>query len=114
MQSIGKKGEQLAADYLMRKGYAILSRNYRFKQSEIDLICKAEGLLIFVEVKTRSSFKYGQPEAFVSCNQQNAIIRAAEEYLIEANWTNDIRFDIVSVYINDEEAEIEHLKDAFY
>lgn len=114
MQSIGKKGEDLAANYLQQKGYRILSRNYRFKKSEVDIICKKNDLLVFVEVKTGSSLKYGQPEVFVSLNQQRAIIRAAEEYLVETNWKSDLRFDIISIFMKGEEAEIEHLKDAFY
>lgn len=114
MQSIGKKGEELAASYLREKGYEILSRNYRFKKSEVDIICSKNDLLIFVEVKTRSSLKYGQPEVFVSLNQQKAIIRAAEEYLLETDWKQDLRFDIISIFMKKEDAEIEHLKDAFY
>ena len=114
MQSIGKKGEELAASFLEEKGYQILVRNYRFKKSEVDIICSKDGLIVFVEVKTRSSKKYGEPEVFVSLNQQESIIRAAEEYLIESGWKKDIQFDIISVYMKGEEAEIEHLKDAFY
>ncbi len=114
MQSIGKKGEEFAADFLASKGYNILVRNYRFKKSEIDIICEEDDLVAFVEVKTRSSLKYGQPEVFVSLNQQKAIIRAAEEYMIETNWKKDIRFDIISVFLKGDAYEIEHFKDAFY
>ena len=114
MQSIGKKGEDLAANYLQQKGYRILSRNYRFKKSEVDIICEKNDLLVFVEVKTRSSLKYGLPEVFVSLNQQQAVIRAAEEFLVETSWKSDLRFDIISIFMKGEEAEIEHLKDAFY
>lgn len=114
MQTFGKKGEDLARDYLVRGGYEILKRNYRFKQSEVDIVCKGEGLLVFVEVKTRSSRMYGQPESFVSEAQQLAIIRAAEHYITESNWSGDIRFDIVSIVKSSNEEEVLHLKDAFY
>ncbi len=114
MQTIGKKGENLAAQFLEENAYEILKRNYRFKKSEVDIICRKNDLLVFVEVKTRSSFKYGTPEVFVSLNQQKAIIRAAEEFMIETSWQEDLRFDIISVFLKGEEAEIEHLKDAFY
>ena len=76
MQTIGKKGEDLSAEYLLSQGYQILSRNYRFKKSEIDLICRHQELLVFVEVKSRTSVKFGYPESFISVQQQEAIIRA--------------------------------------
>ena len=79
MQTFGRKGENLAAEYLVRQGYRVVEKNYRFKKSEIDLICQKDGLLIFVEVKTRSSRIFGQPESFVSEAQKAAIIRAAEQ-----------------------------------
>lgn len=114
MQTIGRKGENLAAEYLERLGYQILEKNYRFKKSEIDLICQKGGLLVFVEVKTRSTRTFGEPETFVSDNQKAAIIRAAEQYMLDANWSGDLRFDIVAIVSNKSEEEIVHLKDAFY
>lgn len=114
MQSFGKLGEENAATFLVKKGYKILERNYRFKKSEIDLICLQNGLLVFVEVKTRSSKAFGNPESFVSQNQQEAIIRAAEEYMLEKNWEGDIRFDIVAIYKKGKEEELMHFEDAFY
>lgn len=114
MQSFGKKGEQMACDFLERKGYTIIHRNYRFKKSEIDIICRKNDLLVFVEVKTRSTRAYGDPESFVSLNQQEAIIRAAEQYVETANWPGDIRFDIVAITESDKEHDILHLRDGFY
>lgn len=114
MQSFGKKGEQMARDYLMNHGYVILCENYRFGKSEIDIICQKDGLLIFVEVKTRSTRSYGEPESFVSLNQQEAIVRAAEQYVLESNWPGDLQFDIIAIIESPEEREVLHLKDAFY
>lgn len=114
MQTFGKKGEDLACDFLANNGYELIVRNYRFKRSEIDIICKLENLLVFVEVKARSSRTYGEPESFVSESQQIAITRAAEHYIMELDWTGDIRFDIVSIIKSYKETEILHLKDAFY
>lgn len=99
---------------LRQKGYKILERNYRHGKSEIDLIAKGEGLLIFVEVKTRSSNTFGFPEEFVSENQQKAIIRAANHYVEEIDWKGDIRFDIMAIIVKQTVMQIEHLKDAFY
>ncbi len=114
MQTFGKQGEELAIDFLENQGCRVISRNYRFKKSEIDIICEGEGLMIFVEVKTRSRRDFGEPESFVSLTQQKAIIRAAEEYLLESNWKGDIRFDIIAIVKSKEETEVLHLKDAFY
>ena len=99
---------------LRQKGYKILERNYRHGNSEIDLIAKGEGLLIFIEVKTRSSNTFGFPEEFVSENQQKAIIRAANHYVEEIDWKGDIRFDIMAIIVKQTVMQIEHLKDAFY
>ena len=99
---------------LRQKGYKILERNYRHGKSEIDLIAKGEGLLIFIEVKTRSSNSFGYPEDFVSKSQQEAIIRAANHYVEKSGWKGDIRFDIVAIVVKQTVMQIEHLKDAFY
>ena len=114
MQNFGKLGEDKAASFLTEKGYEIVERNYRYKKSEVDIICKKENLLVFVEVKTRSNKNFGEPETFVSHSQQKAILRAAEEYMLQTNWPSDIRFDIIAIVINKDFEELTHLKDAFY
>jgi putative endonuclease len=114
MQSFGKKGEEIAADFLIGKDYQIIERNFRFKKSEIDIICSRNELLIFVEVKARSTKSFGEPETFVSENQKQSVIRAAEQYIIERDWKGDIRFDIIAVYKDKERQEISHFEDAFY
>lgn len=114
MQSFGKKGEEMAANFLIGKGCQVIERNFRFKKSEIDIICSTSGLLIFVEVKTRSTKSFGEPETFVSENQKQSVIRAAEQYVIEKDWKGDIRFDIIAIYLDNERQEICHFEDAFY
>lgn len=114
MQTFGKLGENKAAAFLTEKGYEILARNHRYKKSEVDIICQKEGLLVFVEVKTRSSRTFGEPESFVSHAQQKAIIRAAEEYMHEINWAGDVRFDIIAILSQGGKEELTHLEDAFY
>lgn len=114
MQTFGKRGEAMAEIELRQKGYKILERNYRHGKSEIDLIATGEGLMVFIEVKTRSSSSFGYPEDFVSKNQQQAIIRAANHYVEEYGWKGDIRFDIVAIVVKQTTMQIEHLKDAFY
>ncbi|MHA7100242.1 YraN family protein [Roseivirga pacifica] len=114
MQSFGKRGEEFAKSFLSKVGYKLLAENYRAGRSEIDLICEKDGLLVFVEVKTRSSTAYGLPEDFVSKNQQQSIIRGAERYMEEVSWKGDLRFDILALVFDKGRFEVEHLKDAFY
>lgn len=111
----GAKGESLAAEFLIRKGFEIVARNYRYKKAEIDLIIQRENWIIFVEVKTRSSVAFGQPEEFVSEAQARKIYEAAEEYIFSTDWRGHVRFDVVSILMkHDGESapEIEHFEDA--
>ncbi|TCL10329.1 putative endonuclease [Roseivirga ehrenbergii] len=114
MQSFGKKGEDLAVSFLKKKGYQVLHRNFRHKKSEIDIICSKAGLLVFVEVKSRSSKAFGQPESFVSKSQEQSILKASEAFVLNEDWHGDIRFDIIAIYKNGQIEEIEHFEDAFY
>ncbi len=107
----GTKGENLAANFLKQKGFEIVCRNYRFKHAEIDLIIRKQDWLIFVEVKTRTSTDYGEPEDFVDDHKARKIFEAAEEYIFSTNWQGHIRFDIVSVKLK-ALPEIMHFEDA--
>ncbi len=109
--TIGRKGEQLAAEFLMKKGFEIVVRNYRYKHAEIDLIIKRDDWLIFVEVKARSSNDFGEPEEFVDARKVNKIFDAAEEYIYTTDWHGHIRFDIVSVKLG-KEPVVELFEDA--
>jgi putative endonuclease len=97
----GVKGERLAADFLKGKGFRIVCRNYRFRHAEIDLIVQRDDWLIFVEVKTRSSNSFGEPEEAVDRRKSLKIFEAAEEYIYSTDWRGHIRFDIVSVTLGD-------------
>jgi putative endonuclease len=107
----GNHGEKLAAEYLQKKGFEVVVRNYRFKKAEIDLIVKRENWMIFVEVKTRSSTAFGEPEEFVDELKGNRIFDAAEEYIYSNDWRGHVRFDIISVKLGNE-VVIEHFEDA--
>lgn len=111
--STGNKGESIAEAYLSEKGYEILARNYRFKRAEIDIIASKENVLVFVEVKTRRSTRFGFPEESVTERKSRKVISAAENYIEETGWKKDIRFDVISVNIGTA-VEIEHIEDAFY
>jgi putative endonuclease len=107
----GKKGEDLAAEFLIRNGYEVLRRNFTFRRCEIDIIARKFDWLLFVEVKTRTSIGFGHPEEFVESAQAERIVHAAEEFIFTSNWKGHIRFDIISVTI-DRTTHIIHFEDA--
>jgi putative endonuclease len=110
---IGKKGENSAVEFLFANGYDVLLRNYRFGRAEIDIIARKERILVFVEVKTRNSTRFGYPETFLSDLQKERIHRAAETYIDDQAWQGDIRFDIIAILWAGEELVLDHFEDAF-
>lgn len=113
-QGIGIKGEQIAQKFLREKGYTIVHCNWRYKRLEVDIIAEAEGLVVFVEVKTRSSNRFGEPEEFVSARKQAFLIDAAHHYLLDNNHNCEARFDVVAVTINNNNVTVKHLPGAFF
>ena len=107
---IGNLGESLASLFLEDYDYKIVKRNYRYKNSEIDIIAKKDGVLVFVEVKTRKNNDYGNPEDAVGKAKIAAVTRAIEAYIEDENWEGDIRFDVISISLNPEPT-IMHLED---
>jgi putative endonuclease len=110
-RTIGLYGEDKASEFLLKKGYKILKRNFRHGRREIDIIAKSEERLVFVEVKLRKDHTYGNPENFLTEDQKNRIKEAAEEFIVRTNWMHDIRFDIIA--IDNSSHEILHFQDAF-
>ncbi|MEM7055504.1 MAG: YraN family protein [Bacteroidota bacterium] len=113
-QQLGKKAEDLAASYLQKKGFSIIARNYRHKKAEVDIIAQKKTRLLFVEVKARTSNRFGYPEEFVVPSKQALLREAAENYIIEHDWNQAIRFDIITVLQTDDKVQIVHFEDAFY
>lgn len=113
-KEVGKKGEDEAVKYLLEKGFEILERNFRFGRYEIDIIARYKNLLVFLEVKIRSSNLFGYPETFVSDSQVERILDTAEEYQHKTNWSGDIRFDIISIEKEGGGSKITHFEDAFH
>lgn len=109
--SIGKKGEDLAEAFLVNKGFSIVAKNFRHKKAEVDIIARKDDWLIFVEVKTRTTVAFGEPEAFVDAKKARMIFSAAEEYIFSTNWHGHVRFDVISVKLG-KETEIVHFEDA--
>ena len=112
-KTTGDRGEALALEYLSNKGYTLLEKNYRYKKAEIDLIVCKEDLLVFVEVKARSSTGYGFPEEAVDEKKAAMIMEAADHYIYETGWDKPIRFDIVSILLQPR-VSIRHFEDAFW
>jgi putative endonuclease len=110
----GRLGENVATDFLLKKNYEILEKNYRFRRAEIDLIARENNILVFIEVKLRSSDKFGFPEEAVSLRKQELFLEAAEHYIEKINWQQDIRFDIVAITQNPSRLNIHHIEDAFH
>jgi putative endonuclease len=109
-KSVGGSGEQLAADYLLSKGYTILARNYRAGHNEIDIIAGINGGIVFAEVKARSSRAYALAREAVTPAKQARLIEAAEQYLVANEFSDKfIRFDIIEVYSD----KIIHIRRAF-
>lgn len=111
---LGQEGENIAAKFLSNKGYQILTRNFRFKKNEIDIVCEHENQLIIVEVKTRQTAAIGEPYMAVTRNKQKQIIKVANHYVEEMNCKLEVRLDVVSIVLNQYGTKIEHIEDAFY
>lgn len=106
-------GEDLAVNLLLKKGYTIRERNWRCGHLEVDIIAETDNFLIIVEVKTRKSAVFGEPEVFVDKLKQKRLIRAAMYYAKFKQVTKEIRFDIISVVNSPEMQEIRHIENAF-
>lgn len=110
---LGKDGELAAISFLQNKNYNILEQNWRYLKYEVDIICSHNNLIIFTEVKTRSSYKYGFPDESVNFKKENMLLDAAEIYLEQNDLNNEVRFDIISIVKNEKEEKIYHIIDAF-
>ncbi|MDP3353298.1 MAG: YraN family protein [Flavobacteriaceae bacterium] len=111
---LGQKGEDLAAEYLLKNGYKIIERNWRFRKAEVDLIAQKENILAVIEVKTRTSLDFGNPQDFVNPKKIKLMVSAINEYVISKNLDVSVRFDIIGILQNGNETKLEHLEDAFY
>jgi len=111
---LGILGEQLAIEYLIGKGYVILKKNFRFEKHEIDIIAKHKQVLVVIEVKTRSTSKFGEPESFVKPKQISRLINAANAFVLKNNLDEEVRFDIIAIKKTQDSFKIKHIENAFY
>ena len=106
----GLKGEILAQKYLKKQKYKIIEKNYKTRYGEIDIIALDKNYIVFIEVKTRVSTKFGRASEAVDSNKQRYIKNVALGYLkINDLLNSNVRFDVIEVY----DEEINHIKNAF-
>lgn len=110
---LGKEGEDLAVAFLLKKGYRILSRNFRYLKAEVDIIAQKEDILAVVEVKTRSTPDFGDPQEFLKKKQINSLVKAVDFFVNGKQLDVEVRFDIIAIIKNKAGTRIEHLEDAF-
>ncbi len=113
--TVGKLGEDCAAEFLTAKGYTIVARNFRIRSAEIDIIARTDDVIVFVEVKARSNIRHGLPVEAVTFRKQKKIIEAASVFLQDENFCNcACRFDVVEIFLsNGRVEEINHIENAF-
>ncbi len=99
-RDIGRLGEDLAARYLQSQGYTILERNYRCQGGEIDLVAVEGSCLVFVEVRTRRSRRFGTPEESVTPWKKERLLRAAQSYVAERGWEGFWRIDLLAIEVS--------------
>ncbi|WP_066223302.1 YraN family protein [Formosa haliotis] len=111
---LGKEGEGIAMNFLLKNGYQILEQNYRYQKAEVDILARKDEILAVVEVKTRSTSEFGNPQDFVKPKQIQRLVTAVDAYVLAHNLDVEVRFDIIALIKTAKGFEIEHLEDAFY
>jgi putative endonuclease len=112
--SLGRRGEELAAGYLVKNGYTIRDRNWRSGKTEIDIIAENNAFIVFVEVKTRAADYQVPPAEAVNVPKQRTIINAASNYINRNGLVKEARFDIITVITRGTGPEIDHIENAYY
>lgn len=111
---LGKLGEERAAEYLLRNGYEILARNWRYGHLELDLVCAFQDSIVFVEVKTRRGASFGGPALAVTPQKQRRLAQAALAWLnITGAWQKPCRFDVICCTGAMGATHLEHIQNAF-
>ena len=110
---LGKRGEEMAVAHLLAKGYEIVARNFIYQKAEVDIIARKDNILAVVEVKTRSTPDFGNPQDFVKKKQINQLVKAIDYFVNEHNLDVEVRFDIIAIINNKAGTRLEHLEDAF-
>lgn len=111
---LGRAGEKAAAALLRRLGYEVLGTGFTARRGELDLVCRKDGELVVVEVKTRTDHAFGTPFEAVGARKRRALTSAATEYRALSGWRGPIRFAVVGITVNEEGGfEAELIEDMF-
>lgn len=110
---LGTKGESMAVKYLVSKNYTILETNWRWQKAEVDIIAQLNQILVFIEVKTRSSSNFLKPEEAVTDKKQSMLIEAAEAYCEAKQLDLELRFDIIAIIHDGNKTLTKHIEAAF-
>ncbi|MCM1034300.1 MAG: YraN family protein [Paludibacter sp.] len=110
---LGKRGEQLAQQWLLKHKYKLLETNWKLDNFEVDIIARKSRQIVFIEVKTRSSDAYMRPEEAVDYRRRFRLTKAADVYIRTNNISLEPRFDIISIVLNETEEVINHMENAF-
>ncbi len=115
-KSFGRKGEEIAENYLKEKGYSIIKRNFRFGKGEIDIVAKDGDCLVFVEVKSRKNYDFGEPELAITKSKIRQLKKIAEAYFyVNKIEQQQCRFDVITIVgENESDMKINHIITAFY
>lgn len=107
---IGKEKEEIACKYLISKGYTILHRNFRSKFGEIDIVAKDKDTIVFVEVRSKASDRFGTPQESIRKKKVDRITKTAQFYISNFSLSEEnFRFDVISIL----EDRLEHIQNAF-
>jgi len=110
---LGEKGEKFAVEYLLKNGYNILEKNYRYLKAEVDIIAQKGEVLVGVEVKTRSSDYFEDPQDAVKPKKIKLLVSAIDYYVVQRDLDVEVRFDIIAILYQNNKFTLEHLEDAF-
>lgn len=113
-QQLGKSGESIAIKHLKKNGYRILEQNYRNEMGEIDIIAKDKDALVFIEVKARTTYRFGDPKYAITPKKQRKISMVALQYLkVHRQEHSKARFDVVGIGLGEDPPAIEIVRNAF-
>ena len=110
---LGEIGEEMALNHLVNNSYTIVEKNWRFQKAEIDIIAQKEDTLVCVEVKTRSTSEFGDPQDFVDAKKIKLLVKAMNQYVESNDLDVDVRFDVIAIIHNKYQTKLEHIEDAF-
>ena len=112
-KSLGELGEDIAVEFLQKKGYTILDRNWRSGRNELDIIAEVDNVLVVIEVKTRTYYFFDEVNSVVSRGKMKTIVKTTQDYFTLKQIEKEVRFDIILVIKNNKTRQIKHIENAF-